>query len=308
MPNGDTGHRVLRAGVFERSSVGRLLFAEKGYDYTPADVVASAHRLKAWKALRGRLTRAQLRDGKERIIERIRERTREIPVEKVENFLDVVVMLPPDAFPGDPRFESRVDWGSWLDQNAPGLDAELLRRLMEILGELVADFLRELEALGKFEIPAPTLTFTRQGELPPGTEVAEVGRALSVEVAPGVGATVTRMSRSVRGPVVVERLLVLIDTAGDVDVQVIAVPGGSSYPSTAGLAEVLGVAMFENTDDVGDTRNFVNMLGTGGMIEMWPRKVVGLDPVRFVFTVVNNSGAARTLLAVVDGRDVVRTA
>lgn len=304
MAGAEVAHQILRAGAFERSRLWRLLYAEKGYGYTPADVGRYAERLKAWKSLRGRLTREQFRDGKERIIERIRERVREVPVQVVRQFFDLVQIVPSGWSPFDPGQDVQWDWDSWLRQNAPGLDPGVVAQLMKTLADLTDEFLADLERLGRFEIPAPIITITRQGELPAGAVVEEVGRTVSVEINPGAGASMTRVSRGQRGPMVVERVAVLIDVTAAVDVQVNAVPAGVSFPSTAGLADVGGQPLFEATGTDGSQRTFVSMTPFGLLVEMWPRKAVTVAAVAFAFTGRNNSAALRTLVAMVDGRDV----
>lgn len=300
MSAADVAHLILRAGVFERGQLFRELYAEKGFAYTAADVRRVAHQFKAWKSLRLRL------DAK-----RAAQLVAKVPgvnTETVLKFFEVLQLLPADAWPGSSRFETAWDWESWLRQNGLDIPPDLLDALLAAIGDLTAEFLAQLEGLGKFELPAPTITITQQGQLPAGAEVLDVGRTVSVELVVPAGASRSRVSRSQVGPMVLERVAVLVDVAAAVDVQVKAVPSGVSVASTATPEQVAGIALFEATDANGAQQPFVSMTPFGLSLEMWPRKAIALGSVGFVFTARNNSGVQRSLVALLDGRDVRLTA
>lgn len=339
----------VRGEVFARSALWEDLLLRRGYEMTSLDAVEEAHRQKAWQALRSRLEPSQVREAREReepwalrygdFVDLLRRigRLERLPrrVDDVEDAIDYLWRLvqrlgrlpPLRNNPARSRPRPLPWWkqdGLFAGYEEDGfrLPDDLLGELMGILGDLVADFLKQLEEVGRFELPpvlpAPVRVEFRRvgardpsvgppGELPAGFEVQEVGETAIVSVNVGAGATVTAVGPTMRGPSVIEHIGLWSDSGFAGSVQVNLQGLGASPGAGAGAATVFGEPLFLTASNVGVAGSVLDWGAFPGEAEFWPRRMVKLTAFRPILTVTNSGGAPQRLAAALDGRIVRRS-
>lgn len=338
----------VRGAIFARSTVLQALVAEHGWTFTKLQVVQAAHAEKAWQALRGRLEPEQVAAARARgerwaltfgehvaLLRRIGalERLPRVVVNEgdaitylFELFGGLLHLPPLRGLSSRLSPRSRLAdldglFAGWEEERGLKLPAELLAELMGILGDLTAEFLKQLEEVGKFELPpvlpAPVRVDLRIRGAPDvgagiagfgvgDLEILETGDLFILTASPGAGAAVTVVSPALHGPSVIERLFFAQSAGGTSDFQLMIQPGGVSYPAAAGPVGIFGDSLFASVADAGVAGSRVQMAAFTRTAEWWPRRFVPYSGYRLVLTVNNTGDAAISTAMSVDRRDVIR--
>lgn len=328
--------RRVRWEVFERAAVLQALVDEHGYNVTAAQVTEAAHREKAWHGLRSQLEPEQVREARERgegwslryeqyidvlrrigRLERLPQRVDDVEdaIEYLWRLVSRLGRLPPlRPLPTrlNPRSRLRdLDglFAGWEAEVGLVLPPELLAELMGIVGDLVEAFKKQLEEVGKFELPpilpAPVRVEFRipgrrdraagpPGVLEPGAMVGEIGETvvLTASVAGGASATVT--SPTLPGPSVVERIM-FSQSAGVAGTLEIRAQGAGVTGATG-----VGDALLQ-----GETGAVVAVQAVAFFGDWWPRRLVRANGFQVFIRYANNGAALNRIMVGVDRRDIL---
>lgn len=338
----------IRGQIFGGSAVLQEVVEDRGERVTAEAITAATHRIKAWQAVRSRLEPAQVREAIERrepwalrygeyleVLRRIARLERLPPrVDDVEDAIEYLWRLvsrlgrlPPLRYnPARSRPRKQPWWDrdglfAGFEERGLRLPDDLLNALMGILGDLVGDFLKQLEEVGKFELPpilpAPVQVDMRiagradpgagpPGVVPPGFEVADVGGTEIVVASVGAGTTVTVGGPVRSGPVVVEHISLASDDVFLGSVQLNVQGSGVVLGGGAAAAAVFGEPLFVSASNAALGGSSLDWGAFAGFAEFWPRRLVKMGSYRLILTVTNEGAAARRLTAAVDGRALRR--